>query len=203
MGWSSHNLHDRADIAGDDCVLPIIAEYDRLYNLCNDHDDNTDEDMHEDGIAHNDDIECKNEWRGYDDEFNHTFEVPIVENIDVPFASSGLRTDSVHIPPTTPVTVDYSQRRYTLNTESDSQTVRVSTSRVGSHPSSSANEPSSINDWSVSVNEAIEVGQIYNNKKELQHKLALVAMKENFQFKVTKSCSQRFEVGCRYNDCTW
>ena len=98
-------------------MLPTIAEYDKLYNLCNDDDDDTNEDIHEDytnenihenGIAPNDDIEWENEWRGYDDEFNITFEVPIMKNIVVLFASSEFRMDSVPISPTVHVTVNYS-----------------------------------------------------------------------------------------------
>ena len=32
---------------------------------------------------------------------------------------------------------------------------------------------------------------------------AMYAMKNNFEFKVKKSCSQRFEVVCIHDNCSW
>ena len=206
VDWSSVNLHDGADV-----VLPTIDEYDRLYNLCShdvDYDDDTYQDMHADGdddieldndielenFRRVDDDELENIRRGDDDEVNATlFEVPFVTNADFSTASEGFRMGSV------PIADD---SRHHPRNENDSHPRRASTSRV-SCPSTSATEPILSNDNSLSTTEEIEIGQIYTNKKELQQKLALYAMKENFEFKVSKSCSQRFEVRCTYHNCTW
>ena len=82
-----------------------------------------------------------------------------------------------------------SRRHHPIRNESDSQIIRVSTSRVVSCPSTLPNESTPSNDHSLSADKIIEIGRIYANKKELQQKLASYAIKKNFEFKVNESCS--------------
>ena len=49
----------------------------------------------------------------------------------------------------------------------------------------------------------IEVRQICANNKELQRKCGTCALEKRFEFKVKKSRSQRYEVGCVDNSCLW
>ncbi|KAF3452066.1 hypothetical protein FNV43_RR08162 [Rhamnella rubrinervis] len=72
------NLNNENDITMADHVLPIIDEYDRLYNLYNydvDYDNNTNVGMQEDDIALDDDIELNHDRMRGDDEVNDTIKV--------------------------------------------------------------------------------------------------------------------------------
>ena len=83
---------------------------------------------------------------------------------------------------------DDRHRHHHLHNESDSHPRRAITSQV-SCSSTSANEPILSNDNSLSANDEIDIRQIYTNKKELQQKLILYEMNENFEFTISKSYS--------------
>ena len=125
--------------------------------------------------------------------------VPIASNYDVPFVSVGCETGNVPIAPN----AEDRRRHDPIRNESDSGTTRARTSRVVSQPSTTVNEPGPSNDCSLYSNNEIETGQIYANKKELQRMLAMYAMKKNFEFRVKKFCSQRFEFICIHDNCSW
>ncbi|KAL6181693.1 hypothetical protein ACLB2K_048342 [Fragaria x ananassa] len=47
------------------------------------------------------------------------------------------------------------------------------------------------------------VGQLYPSKKSLKQHLGMVAMRKNYEFKVKRSTSDWFEVGCVDPSCKW
>ena len=217
VGWSVVNLHDEAND-----VLPTVDEYDRYYDLGNDdvyYDDDREEEMNEDDIVLDSDMRNDIRVDDNDNEVNAAFEVPIAENYDLPFVSAGCEMASVPITSnydvpfvsagcetgSVPIAPNAEDRRRhdPIRNESDSGTTRARTSRVVSQPSTTVNEPGPSNDCSLYSNDQIVNGQIYANKKELQRTLAMYAMKNNFEFKVKKSCSQRFEVVCIHDNCSW
>ncbi|KAL6178659.1 hypothetical protein ACLB2K_050177 [Fragaria x ananassa] len=56
----------------------------------------------------------------------------------------------------------------------------------------------------VDTNEdVLVVGQLYSSKKALKQHLGMVAMRKNYEFKVKRSTSDRFEVGCVDPSCKW
>lgn len=59
-------------------------------------------------------------------------------------------------------------------------------------PSSSANH-----------SDGLEVKQVFSSKKELRKKLNLLAVRENFEFKVYKSDKDRLLLTCVDNNCKW
>ncbi|KAL6179238.1 hypothetical protein ACLB2K_050754 [Fragaria x ananassa] len=55
----------------------------------------------------------------------------------------------------------------------------------------------------VDTNEDILVGQLYPSKKALKQHLGMLAIRKNYEFKVKRSTSDRFEVGCLDPSCKW
>ena len=49
----------------------------------------------------------------------------------------------------------------------------------------------------------MEEHQIYSNKKELQKKLCMIALKRKFQFKTLKFSTKLLHVGCVDKECMW
>ena len=47
------------------------------------------------------------------------------------------------------------------------------------------------------------IGQVYDDKKNLKQKLSLYAVTQNFQFKVVRSSTTRYEVRCFHDTCKW
>ena len=45
------------------------------------------------------------------------------------------------------------------------------------------------------------IGQVYDDKKVLKQKLSLYAITHNFQFKVVRSSTTRYEVHCFHDTC--
>ncbi|KAL6131102.1 hypothetical protein ACLB2K_069480 [Fragaria x ananassa] len=80
---------------------------------------------------------------------------------------------------------------------------------VESAPSSSYhNKRRHIEDYEnvtiVDTNEdVLVVGQLYPSKKALKQHLGMVAMRKNYEFKVKRSTSDRFEGGCVDPSCKW
>ena len=130
-------------------MLPTVDEYDKYYDLGNDdvyYDNDREEEMNEDDIVLDSDM--RNDIRGddNDNEVNATFEVPIAENYDLPFAlagcemgsvpiasnydvpfvSAGCETDSISIAPN----AEDRHRHDLIHDESDSRTTRARTSQV-------------------------------------------------------------------------
>ena len=76
-------------------------------------------------------------------------------------------------------------------------------SGANTNSSSSTIEPSTTSLSTSSTSNAIEVGEVFGSKKELQLKLSRYTMKMHYEFKVHKSCTQRFEVKCVDDTCPW
>ncbi|XP_060965186.1 uncharacterized protein LOC133034169 [Cannabis sativa] len=49
----------------------------------------------------------------------------------------------------------------------------------------------------------VEKGQAYKDKETLKNVLSYYAIKNNFQYKVWKSCSQEYSLKCVYESCNW
>ncbi|KAM6543336.1 hypothetical protein CsatB_007783 [Cannabis sativa] len=49
----------------------------------------------------------------------------------------------------------------------------------------------------------VEKGQAYKDKETLKNVLSYFAIKNNFQYKVWKSCSQEYSLKCVYESCNW
>lgn len=52
-------------------------------------------------------------------------------------------------------------------------------------------------------NGGIEVGQLFNNKKELQSRVSIHCIRANKEFKVKRSTTARYEVECLEKTCKW
>ncbi|XP_024179315.1 uncharacterized protein LOC112185307 [Rosa chinensis] len=55
----------------------------------------------------------------------------------------------------------------------------------------------------VHTNEDILVGQLYPSKKALKLHLGMLVIRKNYEFKVNRSTSDRFEVRCVDPNCKW
>ncbi|XP_062020985.1 uncharacterized protein LOC133737456 [Rosa rugosa] len=55
----------------------------------------------------------------------------------------------------------------------------------------------------MDTNEDILVSQLYPSKKALKQHLGMLAIRKNYEFKVNKSASDRFEVRCVDPNCKW
>lgn len=197
VGRSSVNMHNGVDITGVNVVLPTIDEYDRLYNLGTydvDCQDGIEYEIHDDNLHTDNDVTLENDMMegDIDDDVLAAHEVPILSNDNLPFVSPDSVVGNVRIAPIIEDTPTIENRH-----------MHGPIRAPPSHSSRSTHEPSASYNHSHVLSDAIEVGQIYANKKELQRKLAIYAMKENFEFKVKKSCSQRFEAKCVFDNCTW
>ena len=49
----------------------------------------------------------------------------------------------------------------------------------------------------------IEVGQIYKDKDTLKTALSHYAIRNNFQYKIEKSCNREYQLVCYVNNCQW
>ncbi|XP_060959148.1 uncharacterized protein LOC115700082 [Cannabis sativa] len=49
----------------------------------------------------------------------------------------------------------------------------------------------------------IEKGQMYKDKETLKNVLSYFAIKQQFQYKVKKSCTKEFQIKCLDKDCKW
>ena len=47
------------------------------------------------------------------------------------------------------------------------------------------------------------IGQVYDDKKGLKQKFSLYVVTHNFQFKVVRSSTTRYEVHCFHDTCKW
>ena len=189
-GSAPANMHDGAYISEEDVAIPTSNE--------NVHFNNVDEYgfNDEDDFIDNDDIHLEHDGDGV----NAPVEVPImsegfatVESTQVPCAP---------LPAEVPVEVhSHTTPCPTFRVDRPSRADRAS--RVDSGPSTSNVYPISSTNAAPSSTTEIEVGQIYANKKELQKKCGSYALDKGFEFKVKKSCSQRYEIGCVDDSCPW
>ena len=74
--------------------------------------------------------------------------------------------------------------------------------KYGSHAEESIKEPFIVG-YSEIGDDYMEEHQIYSNKKELQKKLCMIALKRKFQFKTLKSSTKLLYVGCVDKECKW
>ena len=70
-----------------------------------------------------------------------------------------------------------------------------------SHAEQSIEEPFIVC-YSETSDDYMEEHQIYSNKKELQKKLCMIALKRKFQFKTLKSSTKLLSVGCVDKDAS-
>ena len=207
LGDDRVNIDDRANMRRQNIIIPSSQEHEQPNNMDNDSVDYEDE-VEDERIEHdfvpNDYVEAYE--RVGDVDLNATFEVPIMSEglvTVVPIMSKGF---------TTAIPSDMNVRCGSLPVEGDVQTTIYRTSRstsnhtsraTNTHSNPSTCEPSTLTPTPVSVSDDIEVGQICSSKRELQHKLGMYAIKYNYEFKVYKSCTQRFEVKCVDNQRQW
>ena len=71
-----------------------------------------------------------------------------------------------------------------------------------SHAEQSIEEPFIVG-YSEIGDDYMEEHQIYSNKKELQKKSYMIALKRKFQFKTLKSSTKLLHVGCVDKECKW
>ena len=198
LGDDRVNIDDRANMRRQNIIIPSSQEHEQPNNMDNDsvnYEDEVEDERIEHDFVPNDYVEAYE--RVGDVDLNATFEVPIMSEglaTAVPIMSEGF---------TTAIPSYMNVRSGSLPVEGDVQTTIYRTSRstsnhtsraTNTHSNPSTCEPSTSTPTPISVSDDIEVGQIYSSKRELQHKLGMYAIKYNYEFKVYKSCTQRFEV---------
>ena len=71
-----------------------------------------------------------------------------------------------------------------------------------SHAKESIEEPFIVG-YNETDDDYMEEHKIHSNKKELQKKLCMIALKRKFQFKTIKSSTKLLFVGCDDKECKW
>ena len=224
LGDDSVNIADSDNLRMNDTVIPTSHEhlnnmdsheYEHLNYIDNDggrDEDETEAEPTQHDFVPEDYVEA-NAGARIDVDVNAAFDVPIVSEgyaTAVPIVSQGVAI--VDAPD------DVNARAGSLGVQEElrtrprtSQVDSHHTSRSDNHHTSRANsqyalstlDPSTSTPSALSVSSIVEVGQIYTSKRELQHKLGVMAMKSNYEFKVHKSCTQRFEVKSVDDNCKW